>query len=82
VKTNERSTFLGIGCGVIVAALLVSAAIGALLWPYTINAWLLYAGREAKVAWWQGALLGVCPFLGQLSIPAAVITWILMMVIR
>jgi len=72
-------------CGGSLLALLVilgiCAAIGAILWPYTINTWLVYANREAVVTWWHGALLGFCPFIGQLTIPAAVITFILMLII-
>jgi hypothetical protein len=59
----------------------VCALIGALLWPYTINSWLVFAHREPVVAWYHGALLGFCPVIGQLTIPAAVATWILMLIL-
>ena len=56
-----------------------SAAIGMFLWPYTLNTWLEFVGKPAVVVWWHGALLGFAPVLGQLSIPAAIATWILML---
>lgn len=56
----------------------ICAAIGAVLWPYSINTWLVYFGKEAAVVGWQGALLGFCPGIGQVTIPVAVITWVLM----
>lgn len=68
-----------LGVGLLFAILIISAAIGAFLWPYTINEWLVYFGNEPKVVWWQGALLGFVPYLGQATIPAAIITWILML---
>ena len=65
----------------VVIILAISAAIGAICWPYTINTWLVFIGKEACVVWWQGALLGFVPYLGQASILAAVITWLLMLFI-
>ena len=65
-----------LGC---VFVMIICAAIGALLWPYTINTWLVYAGKAPKFLWWHGALLGFCPGVGQLTVPAAVVTWVLMM---
>jgi len=67
--------------GMIAFVLCVFALIGAFLNPYTINTWLEYAGKEPSMVWWQGALLGFCPIVGQLTIPAAIATWILMMFI-
>jgi len=65
--------------GVIGIALLVSGAIGALCWTYALNTWLVFFGKTIAIAWWQGALIGFVPMVGQLSIPVAVVTWILMM---
>lgn len=59
--------------------LLTSFFIGAFCWTYSINEWLLYAGKETQIVWWQGGLIGLVPVLGQLSIPFAVGTWILLM---
>lgn len=59
--------------------IVLGVVLGAFLWPYTINTWLEYFGKEASVIWWQGALLGLVPVVGQATIPVAVITWILML---
>lgn len=53
--------------------------LGAICWPYTINSWLEYAGKDAVVVWWQGGLLGLVPAIGQCALPAAVATWIILM---
>ena len=63
----------------VVIVLCIGAAIGAICWPYTLNTWLVFFGKEPTIVWWQGALLGFVPVLGQASIPAAVVTWILML---
>ena len=67
------------GFVVFVIAMLIGAAIGAFTWPYTINTWLVFLGKEPSIVWWQGSLLGFVPFVGYASIPAAVITWVLML---
>lgn len=61
--------------------LTVCVIIGSILWPYTINTWLVFMGKPAVVVWWQGALLGFVPIIGQITIPAAVVTWLLMLVL-
>lgn len=68
------------GFGIVLFMVLgISFAIGAVLWPYTINTWLVYAGKPASIEWWMGGLIGLVPGLGQFSFPAAVITWIIML---
>lgn len=63
--------------GFIVAIIFVFGVLpGMLCWPYVINFWLVFAGKAAVVVWWQGALIGFVPGLGELTIPAAVLTWI------
>ena len=61
--------------------LAICAAVGAVLWPYTINTWLVFLDKPPVVTPLHGALLGFCPVIGQITIPAAVITWILMLFI-
>ncbi len=72
-----------VGClGVLVVMLvlaIVSATIGAFCWPYSLNTWLVYCGKTAKVLWWHGALMGLIPGVGYLSIPVAILTWIVML---
>jgi hypothetical protein len=57
--------------------MVICSLAGAFLWPYSINHWLVFFHKPPTVVWWQGALLGFCPVIGQLTIPAAIITWIL-----
>ncbi len=66
--------FLAIVC-------LINFGIGALLWPYSINSWLVYSGREPALEWWMGGLMGFVPGTGQSCIPIAFITFILMLFI-
>lgn len=66
-------------CLVLLLIMFIGAVIGAFTWPYTINTWLVYIGKEPQIVWWQGMLMGFVPYLGQVSIPAAVVTWILML---
>lgn len=61
--------------------MLFSAVIGTFLWPYAINSWMEFAGKEGTIVWWQGLLIGLVPVLGLLSIPVAVVTWILLMIL-
>lgn len=63
----------------IVALLSVSGIIGGFCWPYSLNAWLEFFGKDPSVVYWQGFVLGYVPGLGQMSIPVAVITWIMML---
>ena len=53
--------------------------VGGFLWPYSIEAWAGLWGKNVDVLFWQGALLGFCPVIGQATIPVAVATWILML---
>ena len=57
----------------------LSALIGAFAWPYAINSWLAYAGKAPCVEPMHGALLGLVPGFGYLSIPAAAVTWVAML---
>jgi ABC-type lipoprotein release transport system permease subunit len=75
---KELLATYGIAIGVIGS---ICAVIGALLWPYTINEWLIFFDKEPVVLWWHGAILGFTPVIGQATIPAAVVTWILMLIL-
>lgn len=72
MKLNNK----GYGGIVLIIILLISMLIGGFVWPYTINTWLVYFGKQPSVMFWHGILLGICPVVGQFSIPLAVITWI------
>ncbi len=55
------------------------AVLGGWLWPYSINAWLVYFDKAATMGWWHGFLLGLIPVIGAWCFPVALVTWILMM---
>ena len=76
---SNGKTEVATGCMGILLMFAILAAIGAFCWPYTLNAWLAFFGKDIVIVWWQGLLLGFVPGIGQASIPAAVITWILML---
>lgn len=69
---------IGVPAFMAIVALIVFA-IGALLWPYSINTWLIYSGRDPALEWWMGGLMGFVPGIGQSCIPIAFITFILML---
>jgi hypothetical protein len=80
-----RSLFIisGLGCGgTISVGLLISAIIGAFCWPYAINTWLMFVDKDPVVLWWHGALIGLVPAFGQLSLPVTIITWIAMLFLK
>ena len=62
-------------------AFVLAFIMGALLWPYTVNSWLVYFGMPAKLVWWQGGILGMLPYVGRVTIPAALGTWILLLML-
>lgn len=66
---------------IVIALLSISGIIGGFCWPYSINTWLEFFGKDPSIVYWHGFVLGYVPWLGQASIPVAVITWILMMFI-
>lgn len=71
---------LSIGVPTVLAILFfIAFGIGALLWPYSINTWLVYSGREPYVEWWMGGLMGLVPGIGQSHIVIAFVTFILML---
>jgi len=66
-------------CSVLLTVLVISAVMGSLCWTYSINTWLVFLGKEPIIKWYQGMLIGCVPYLGQISLPVAAITWILML---
>jgi hypothetical protein len=62
---------------IILIALFFVAIVAGFCWSYTINFWLAHAGKTGRIAFWQACLLGFVPYVGQLSIPGAVVTWLI-----
>ena len=59
---------------------MIAGILGAIFWPYTLNTWLVFLGKEPSVTWVQGLIIGLLPTgISQASIVAAVFTWIAML---
>ena len=74
------------GIGIIFAYVLsialvscISGLVGSFCIPYTLNTWLIYAGKTASVTHMQGFLMGLIPPLGYASIFTSFGTWIAML---
>ena len=80
-NNNNMSNEASDGCLGLIILLILLFILGAICWPYAINAWLVYAGKTAVVTWWQGGLIGIVPFVGKYGLPAAVLTWIILLFI-
>lgn len=75
----DFTSLAGMGIFALLCVIALSFAVGAWLWTYTINTWLVYCAKAPVIAWWQGGLLTFLPVVGKLCIPAAVFTWVLML---
>lgn len=56
-----------------------SAIVASFTFPYVLNSWLEFFGKEPVVAWWHGALFGLFPKYAACMIPGAMITWVAML---
>ena len=65
----------------IIIVLSIFGIIGGFCFPYAINSWLVFFGKAPTVVFWQGFILGICPYVGQASIPVTVITFIAMLIL-
>lgn len=45
-------------------------------WDYSINTALDIAGKDTQISWWAGYLIALVPGFGQISVPVAVVAWI------
>lgn len=65
----------------IIIVLSIFGIIGGFCFPYALNSWLVFFGKAPTVVFWQGFLLGIIPYIGQSSIPIAIITFIVMLIL-
>lgn len=63
----------------IIAYITIFGIVGGICYPYAINSWLVYAHKEPSITFWTGFLIGIVPGMGQFALPAAAVTWILML---
>lgn len=68
------------GCLLILGVLLLNVFVGGLAVEYTIEFWVPRAtGHAVDVPFFAAAIAGL--FLGEIAIPAAILTWILAFVL-
>ena len=65
-----------------VVVLFVGMPICGFCWMYVINTWLLFFGKTATISFWVCCLLGIIPCFGQTALPAAALTYILMLFLK
>ncbi len=65
-----------VGCLLWILVVAVVWYVAAYCNEYTINFWLAYAGKPAVFPFWAAGLIALVPAIGQFSIPAALITYI------
>lgn len=73
MKTNNTGAFALLGCGwlgCVTLGLIINLTIGGFCFDY-----VLWAGFGKDIPWYADAACGL--FLGQFSIPSAIIFWIL-----
>ena len=78
LKNLSLSGFVTLASMVLGAIVLVVWVCG-WCWDYTISSWLVYAGKVDTFPLWLGVVISFIPGLGQLSVPAAVITKVLLL---
>ena len=60
----------------IILVLALSAFIGGILWTYSVNTAMELSGRPNRIETIHGTLIGLIPGFGQLSIPVAIIVYV------
>lgn len=61
-----------------IAYIAVICILSGLCWQYTITSWSNHLHKPVDIKLWQYILIGFVPVIGQLSLPLAVGTWIVM----
>jgi len=78
MSSSRKSTKAeGLACLGLLFLWIVSILLGGLLWDYSVNNWLLWAGKPQAFEYWHGCLLSILPPLSGLSLPCAAVTFIL-----
>ena len=61
---------------------LLSMFISSFTFPYVLNTWLEFFGKDPVVLWWHGAILGIFAKYAACMIPGAMFTWIFMLFLK
>lgn len=76
MSKGKTKNLTGCSCLFIIGIWVVLSIISGYCWQYSINHWLVFCHKAPTVHLWQGMLIGFVPCLGELSLPVAVLTWI------
>jgi hypothetical protein len=74
LKTKDLSKS---GVGMLISILIWKMVFGAWLWTYAVNTGFALADSTIRIEWYHGLLMGLCPFVGGLSVPAGIITCVI-----
>ena len=80
--SNERGLAVLIFIALLLGIFLVCGVIGMFTWTYSVNKWCEILDRPERVGRGTGFLLGICPLVGQFSVPVAIVTWVVSNVIE
>lgn len=78
LKYQENTGITGGFCLFALALIVAIVAACGWCWEYTVDSWLTYSNSPKDFPYWAGCLCALVPGLGQLSLAAALITWILL----
>lgn len=78
----KSDKYLGCGaCSVFIILYLLITLVDAFFIQYGLSAWVTYFGKGGNVSYWPCLIVAVIPFIGQLAIPFAAITFILIFIL-
>lgn len=77
----KSDRYLGCGaCSVVIIMFILISFVNGYFIQYGLNRWAMYFGKGI-VGYWPCVAIAVIPVIGQLAIPFAAITFILMLVL-
>ena len=79
MKYSYQSSGGGIVLMLWLGMCVIMGIIGSFLWPYSVNTWLEFLGKDTALSGTQGFFLGMIPGIGWSSIAIAFATFILML---
>ena len=75
----------GGGIATVLCLIFFWGIVGIWVWPYMINAWLIFFGKTAQILWWHGFIIGFLLSLVGIRVIAVILalaTWIAMMFLK
>ena len=80
---RKRKSVIGASLivGLVVLIVLGLLALCGACWDYSISEWLVYFDKPDRFQLWHGMLISLVPGFGQLAVPVAIFTFIIMLFI-